>query len=182
MFCLFAQWNLLLLVLDRGLKWLRELPGFPENPSSVPSTHVGQLTAACNSSSLGIWHPWSRWAPTLRCTLHMYTQSYLCSSCVWVFFLHVCLCTTCLQRPEEGVGSPGTRVTGCWELPSGCWEWNPCSLEGQPVLLMAEPSPLPMGSIFKRLLLPGRAEWKLVCGYEGDVRLRVPVGATATGI
>ena len=39
---------------------------------------------------------------------------------MWVFCLHVCLCTMCIQysqRPEDGVGSPGTGVTNACELP-----------------------------------------------------------------
>jgi hypothetical protein len=49
-----------------------------------------------------------------------------------VLFLHICLC--------EGVRSPGTGLTGSYELPCGCWELNPDPLEHQPVLLTAEPS------------------------------------------
>ena len=40
--------------------------------------------------------------------------------CVRVFCLCVYLCTInawCLRRPEEGIGSPGTRVTDVFELP-----------------------------------------------------------------
>ena len=42
--------------------------------------------------------------------------------------------------PVEGVGSPGTEVTGGCELPCGCWESNLHSLEEQLVLLIAESS------------------------------------------
>ena len=52
--------------------------------------------------------------------------------CALVFCLHICLC--------EGVGSPGSRVTGSCELPCGCWEWNLGLVEERPVLLTAEPS------------------------------------------
>lgn len=35
---------------------------------------------------------------------------------VWVFCLHICLCTNLLlQRPGEGIRSPGTRVIGSYE-------------------------------------------------------------------
>jgi hypothetical protein len=33
---------------------LGALSALPESPSSVPSTHVGQLTTFCNSSSRGL--------------------------------------------------------------------------------------------------------------------------------
>jgi hypothetical protein len=41
--------------------------------------------------------------------------------CVWIFCL-LCLGTMSeryLQKPEEGAGSPGTRVIGNCELPCG---------------------------------------------------------------
>lgn len=31
----------------------------------------------------------------------------------------------CLQRPEEGIGAPGTRNTDGCELPCACWGPNP---------------------------------------------------------
>lgn len=31
--------------------------------------------------------------------------------CVRMFCLQECMYTTCLQRQEEGIGSPGTRIT-----------------------------------------------------------------------
>lgn len=34
-------------------------------------------------------------------------------SCMWVFHLHICLCTVyvqCLQKLEENIGSPGTEL------------------------------------------------------------------------
>lgn len=44
------------------------------------------------------------------------------------------------QRPEEGVGSPGTGVTDGCQLPCGFWESNPDPQKEQPVLLTAGPS------------------------------------------
>lgn len=51
-----------------------------------------------------------------------------------------------LKEPEDGVSSPGTRVTDICELLSGNWELNPGPVEEPPVLLTTEPSlqyPLP---------------------------------------
>jgi hypothetical protein len=31
--------------------WLRVLPSFPEDPSSLPNTYMGQITSRCNSGS-----------------------------------------------------------------------------------------------------------------------------------
>lgn len=43
--------------------------------------------------------------------------TFACTLCVWVFCLHACMPTKrmpCLNRPEVGVGVPGTGVTdGC---------------------------------------------------------------------
>ncbi|EGW00138.1 hypothetical protein I79_018812 [Cricetulus griseus] len=47
--------------------------------------------------------------------------------CVWVFCLHVCMCTICEQcqwEPKEGTGSPGTGVRDNCKLPYECWELN----------------------------------------------------------
>ena len=45
----------------------------------------------------------------------------------------------CLQKPERGVGSPGTGVIDGCELSHGCWELNPGLLEEQ-LLLSTESS------------------------------------------
>ena len=45
-----------------------------------------------------------------------------------------------LQRPKEELRCPGTGITDSCELPCGCWESNQNTLEGQPVLLPAEPA------------------------------------------
>lgn len=63
---------------------------------------------------------------------------------VWTVCPHACLCATCTkcpQRSEEGVGSPGIRVTKDTHEPP-CWSCkvNLGHLEEQPVLSMAEPS------------------------------------------
>jgi hypothetical protein len=43
------------------------------------------------------------------------------------------------RRPEEGIGHPGTRVTGSPEQPCGCWKFNPGPLEEPPIFLTTEP-------------------------------------------
>ena len=50
---------------------------------------------------------------------------------------HVCIV---LQRPEEGIESSGTGLTGDCEPPSGCLELNSGPLEDQLVLLTTEPA------------------------------------------
>ena len=55
----------------------------------------------------------------------------------------------CSWRPEEGVGSPETGVTGGCEPLCGCWELNPGPLQEQQGLLSTEPLlQLPI-SVFK---------------------------------
>ncbi|EDL84129.1 neural precursor cell expressed, developmentally down-regulated gene 4A, isoform CRA_d [Rattus norvegicus] len=45
----------------------------------------------------------------------------------------------CLDKNEEGGGSPGSDVTDTCEPPCGCWELNPSSLEEEHVLFTADP-------------------------------------------
>ena len=45
-----------------------------------------------------------------------------------------------LQRPEEGIGSPRTTVTNCYEQLYGCKKQKQSSLEEQPVSFTTEPS------------------------------------------
>ena len=63
--------------------------------------------------------------------------------CVWVFGLHVCLCTIFMLKPTEvrrEIRSPGTRSTDGCEPPHGYWDSSPGPLEEQPVPLTTEPS------------------------------------------
>ncbi|XP_028627188.1 E3 ubiquitin-protein ligase NEDD4 isoform X2 [Grammomys surdaster] len=45
----------------------------------------------------------------------------------------------CVDKTEEGGGSPGSDVTDTCEPPCGCWELNPNSLEEEHVLFTADP-------------------------------------------
>jgi hypothetical protein len=48
------------------------------------------------------------------------------------------VCTMCMQSPEKGIGSPGTRVWDISELPMcGCWELSLGPLEEQPLNILA---------------------------------------------
>jgi hypothetical protein len=69
-------------------------------------------------------------APPLPPALSIF-KIILFIDCALVFCLHIYL--------NEGIGSPGTGVTGSRELPCGCWELNASTLEQQPVILTAEP-------------------------------------------
>jgi hypothetical protein len=69
-------------------------------------------------------------------------EKFIFTLCIWMFYLNVCLCTTCVQcsqRPEEGMGSPGIIVKTNCELPCGCSESSPGPLEEQPALSTVEP-------------------------------------------
>jgi hypothetical protein len=59
---------------------------------------------------------------------------------VWVFCLHVCLCTTC--TPDAWGGG---------EPPHGCWELNPVPLQEQ-VLLTTEPTLHPQNPLLGQVL------------------------------
>lgn len=59
---------------------------------------------------------------------------------VWMFYLYVCTCTTCVWRSEEGIGHLGSTIIGdCGPL-CGFWEPNPTLLQEQQVLLTSKPS------------------------------------------
>lgn len=68
-----------------------------------------------------------------------------CLECASVNHLHARF----LQRLEEDVGSPGTRVTDDCEPLCRFWESNPGTLEGQPVLLTSVPFLKHLSLIFK---------------------------------
>lgn len=51
-----------------------------------------------------------------------FSKKFICILCIWLFCLHVCVCTKCMQcaeRTEEGIWSPGTGVSIRCELPWG---------------------------------------------------------------
>lgn len=69
--------------------------------------------------------------------------------CIWVFCLHICLCTTVFlvlteARREHWI--PWNWLLCICELLCGCWESNLSPQEEQPALLAAEPAshPLPI--------------------------------------
>lgn len=52
---------------------------------------------------------------------------FLIILCVWIFWFYVCIyntCVQCLRRSEEGITSPGTRVTDHCEPLKRSWELN----------------------------------------------------------
>ena len=59
----------------------------------------------------------------------------LADSIVCVVALPACMsvtiCMQCLQRPKEGMGSPGTGVKVDCKLPCGCWGLNLGLLQDQ---------------------------------------------------
>ena len=81
----------------------------------------------------------------------------------------------CPWRPEKGIRSPGTEVTGGCELPCRCWD-----LYEQPVLLTAEPSPVPTFPVIHFHDIYGRALHPAACteseNRTQEVALSCPVG------
>lgn len=68
---------------------------------------------------------------------------YFIILCAQVFgCMNLCALCVCLVPvgAREGIRSSGTGLTVSCELPCGCWESNQNTLEGQPVLLPAEPA------------------------------------------
>lgn len=72
-------------------------------------------------------------------SLSNYLSSILC---VWVFRLHVSLCTNghawCPWKAEERIRSSGTGIAECCELPCRYEDSNSSPLQDQPVLSTAE--------------------------------------------
>lgn len=56
-----------------------------------------------------------------------------------------------LKRPEDGVGSLGTRITGGCDLLHGCWVLISGPLQNQYTLSTTEPSLHPQHSLIKNL-------------------------------
>jgi hypothetical protein len=77
-----------------------------------------------------------------ECRFVLY-KIYLFLFCVFGF-----LCTTCLRRPEKGIGSPGIGVTDGCALSCGCWGSNLGLLEEQQLLLPPGPSPQTLDVVF----------------------------------
>lgn len=66
-------------------------------------------------------------------------------------FSHVFMCTMYMpdpQRPKEGFGSLGSRVTDSCEPSPGCWKPNLDPLQKPQELLTAEPSLWHLGGLF----------------------------------
>lgn len=86
--------------------------------------------------------------------------------------LHVCI-TWYLQMLEEGIGSPGSRVTDVCEPPFGFWESKPGLLKREPVCLTTELSFLPCLCLFKDSIScnPGYPETHYVAGNAFELIL-----------
>lgn len=56
-----------------------------------------------------------------------------------MYFFKLWVWEFCLDKTEDGGGSPGSDVTDTCEPPCGCWELNPNSLEEEHVLFTADP-------------------------------------------
>lgn len=72
-----------------------------------------------------------------------------CFACTYVQHVHALR----VQRPEEGIGYPGTRVMGGCESPCGCWEQNLNHLQEQKAILATAPLLQPQIHNFKKVLL-----------------------------
>lgn len=60
----------------------------------------------------------SKQEPALRVAVVLLKKLFFIFICVWVFSLHVCLHTTCIQclwSLEEATESPGTSIAGVCE-------------------------------------------------------------------
>lgn len=92
-------------------------------------------------------------------------------------FFYVCVCFVCVYAcvllcasypgSEDGVFSPGTRVTDGWESPFQCWELNPRLLEEQPVFISSDHlcSPMRPVSMFWTLSV-NSVDWWYVPWYR----------------
>lgn len=105
-------------------KWKRSLDAFafPMKQRTPSTEHLARVTAGFqkrNSTGNHCGLPWNS-ARTLSCFcvfpiwFHIIFLYIYCMWCVWVFCLHVHVCTAWVQgpwRPGEGIESPRTGIT-----------------------------------------------------------------------
>jgi hypothetical protein len=102
--------------------------------------------------------PGLEWVPG-QPGLHTETQSYPKNFtnifrfmlCIWVFYLHICMCTSYVTGACGGqkTGSdPETRVTDDCKPPCNCWELNLSSVWATSVLNHRAISPAPESVLF----------------------------------
>lgn len=97
--------------------------------SSIPGTHSKVRFYGSGTSDFP--SPW--FLHNLPLVPGLFFQGFLffflIILCVWAFtwvYVYVpYVCTWCLRRSEEAIGSPGTLVTHGCEPPSKYWELNP---------------------------------------------------------
>lgn len=115
----------------------------PEDPCSIPSIHVWQLTITCNSSFREVWY--SDAYTTTRIIKFLKLLFFLFFGEDLFIFFYVGGYFTCMHWYMCHMlawwnGSPGTGATDRCELPCGYQELNPGPLEEQQVLLTTEMS------------------------------------------
>lgn len=78
----------------------------------------------------------------------------------WVFYVHVCSCTRCmqcLQRPEKNVGSPGTGVIVDMVVNyCGCWDSLELGFSGRATSALVTKSSLQPWFLLFRFVFQGR--------------------------
>lgn len=81
---------------------------------------------------ISLWHQENIILRQLNLFLQAFSfKDFMLILWVYVFCLHMCMHTTCVQylrNPEEGIGSPSTGITDGCELPCKFWEPNLGSL------------------------------------------------------
>lgn len=131
--------------------------------------------------------------------------SFLITVCVWVFSLHVYICTMCMpgaQRGQKRAPDPLTLELDSCEQPCGGWELNcgslqkhqvllttkPLSSPDEPLLLLSEQPPLqlwnPTGFASTRLFLKLLCQCFLIfisCQEDAKHRLLFKCGNTLCG-
>lgn len=116
-----SQWLSLSISLKPGLS------GLPHCVlQASPSWSFKMVLPSCFS-------PWGTSTRINTCCQTWIWFSFVISACC----LHVCLCSTCRERPEESPQFLGTGVTDRSELQCACWKSSPASLQERP-------SPLPL--------------------------------------
>lgn len=118
----------------------------PAWPTSLPNLNSAiffplKLAAwGASEMSAGRWPVhMCEWQPNL---VILYT--YLFILCVWIFYLHVYICVTCMvpdahkDQKKESIRSPGSSCRDSCSSPCGDWESSMGPLQEQRVWLTAE--------------------------------------------
>jgi hypothetical protein len=125
---MWVLWALSALVTSRTFWHGSQSPGWNLLSWSQPLLTAFRGTPRTEALCLAGCHP----PPFLQMPRGFLVLFSILLLCIWVFFLSVCPCTTCVQwtrEPGKGIGLPEIGDTDGCEPPCACREMNPGPLK-----------------------------------------------------